>query len=263
VPLSDRFQSQVALLMEVLPFVAAETVFAFRGGTAINLFCRDMPRLSDENDLRYLPVSPRPESLSAFDAAMKTIAQATRAGLGDARVNEVVNRAEGIVTKLTVQRGDAQIKVEVTPVLRGCVFEPELRTVSPKVEEAFGFAETQVVSFSDLYAGKVVAALDRQHPRDLFDVRDLLANEGISDDLRRAFIVYLISHDRPISEVVVPRPKDIREEFEQGFDGMTAEPVSLDDLLEAREHLIAEVPGKMPAEHCLAFPALPISPQSS
>jgi len=263
VPLSDRFQSQVALLIEVLPFVAAETVFALKGGTAINLFVRDMPRLSVDIDLTYLPVSPRPESLSAIDAAMKRISQATRAGLGDARVNEVVNRAEGIVTKLTVQRGDAQIKVEVTPVLRGCVFEPELRTVSPKVEEAFGFAETQVVSFSDLYAGKVVAALDRQHPRDLFDVRDLLANEGISDDLRRAFIVYLISHDRPISEVVVPRPKDIREEFEQGFDGMTAEPVSLDDLLEAREHLIAEVPGKMPAEHCLAFPALPISPQSS
>jgi predicted nucleotidyltransferase component of viral defense system len=249
VPLSDRFQSQVALLIEVLPFVAAETVFALKGGTAINLFVRDMPRLSVDIDLTYLPVAPRPESLSAIDAAMKRMAQATKDGLRDARVNEVVNRAEGIVTKLTVQRGDAQIKVEVTPVLRGCVFEPELRTVSPKVEEAFGFAETQVVSFSDLYAGKIVAALDRQHPRDLFDVRDLLANEGISDDLRRAFIVYLISHDRPISEVVVPRRKDIKKEYEQGFDGMTAEPVALDDLLKAREDLIAEVAGKMPEAH--------------
>ena len=51
---------------------------------------------------------------------------------------------------------------------------------------AFGFAEMQVVSFADLYAGKIVAAFDRQHPRDLFDVRDLLANEGVSDELRRA-----------------------------------------------------------------------------
>ncbi|WP_354201970.1 hypothetical protein [Bradyrhizobium sp. JR4.1] len=80
-------------------------------------------------------------------------------------------------------------------------------------------------------------------------MRDLLANEGITDDLRRAFIVYLISHDRPISEVVVPRRKDIRQEFEHGFEGMTADPVSLDELLKAREDLIAEVSGKMPKEH--------------
>lgn len=158
-------------------------------------------------------------------------------------------RANGIVTKLTLQRADAQIKIEVTPVLRGCVFDPEMRSVRPNVEETFGFAETQVVSFSDLYAGKIVAALDRQHPRDLFDIRDLLANEGISDDLRRAFIVCLISHDRPISEVMVPRRKDIRKEFEHGFEGMTSDPVSLDELLKAREDLITEVSGKMPKEN--------------
>jgi predicted nucleotidyltransferase component of viral defense system len=69
--------------------------------------------------------------------------------------------------------------------------------VSDSVESAFGFAEMPVVSFADLYAGKIVAALDRQHPRDLLDVRDLLANEGIDDSLRKAFIVYLLSHDRP------------------------------------------------------------------
>lgn len=73
--------------------------------------------------------------------------------------NEVVNRAEGIVTKLPLQRADAQIKIEVTPVLRGCVFDPEMRSVRPNVEESFGFAETQVVSFAELYAGKIVAAL--------------------------------------------------------------------------------------------------------
>jgi Nucleotidyl transferase AbiEii toxin, Type IV TA system len=107
----------------------------------------------------------------------------------------------------------------------------------------------KVVSFADLYAGKLVAALDRQHPRDLFDVRDLLANEGITDDLRKAFIVYLISHDRPISEVVVPRRKNIQHEFTHGFEGMTADEVSLDELLEARETLIAELAGKMPQAH--------------
>ena len=102
-----------------------------------------------------------------------------------------------------------QIKIEVTPVLRGCVYEPEKRAVSEAVEAAFGFAEIQVVSFADLYAGKLVAALDRQHPRDLFDVRDLLANEGISDELRKAFVVYIISHNRPMHEVLAPTRQDI------------------------------------------------------
>ncbi len=94
-----------------------------------------------------------------------------------------------------------------------------------------------------------MAALDRQHPRDLIDIRDLLAKEGIDDDLRRAFIVYLISHDRPISEVLVPRRKDIAQEFAQGFEGMTTEPVMLDDLLSARETLIAAIAGDIPEAH--------------
>ncbi|WP_284178033.1 nucleotidyl transferase AbiEii/AbiGii toxin family protein [Rhabdaerophilum sp. SD176] len=248
-PLSERYRRQVALLVEVIPFVAAERDFALKGGTAINLFVRDMPRLSVDIDLTYLPVAPRPESLAAIDAAMKRIAGAIRARMRGLRVTEVLNAREQIVTKLTVQRPDAQIKIEVTPVLRGCVFEPEMRAVSPGVEDAFGFAEMQVVSFADLYAGKIMAALDRQHPRDLFDIRDLLANEGISDDLRRAFIVYLISHDRPISEVLVPRRKDISQEFAQGFDGMTAEPVPLDELLAAREELIVSMAKGMPDGH--------------
>lgn len=248
-PLSEHYQRQVALLIAAMPFVAAETDFALKGGTAINLFVRDMPRLSVDIDLTYLPLAGRPESLAAIDAAMRRMALAIRTKLSGARVTEVMNAREQIVTKLTVQRGDAQIKIEVTPVLRGCVFAPEIWTVSPAVEDAFGFAETQVVSFADLYAGKIMAALDRQHPRDLFDIRDLLANEGIGDDLRRAFLVYLIGHDRPISEVLAPRRKDLTQEFAQGFEGMTAEPVALEVLAAAREDLIAIVTGSVPEAH--------------
>jgi predicted nucleotidyltransferase component of viral defense system len=240
-PPSESYRQQVQLLVDVMPFVAAEKDFALKGGTAINLFVRDMPRLSVDIDLTFLPVAPRPESLGAIDAALKRIAAALRGRLRQVR--------EQIVTKLTVQRAGVQIKIEVTPVLRGCVFAPELRTVSPRVEEEFGFVETPVVSFADLYAGKIVAALDRQHPRDLFDVRELLANEGIGDELRQAFLVYLISHDRPIAEVLVPRRKDIAREFAQGFDGMTDEPVALEELLAAREALIETMAGGMPAAH--------------
>ena len=191
----------------MLPHVAREPCFALKGGTAINLFVRNMPRLSVDIDLTYLPVEGRPASLAAIDAALRRIADRIRVNINQAQITET--RFEGEVTKLLVRADGVQIKIEVTPVLRGCVFEPELRGVAPMVEDNFGFAEMRLVSFADLYAGKAVAALDRQHPRDLFDARDLLANEGIDDALRRAFIVYMLSHDRPMSEVLTARRKDI------------------------------------------------------
>lgn len=184
-PLSETYERQVALLIAVMPFVAAEKEFALKGGTAINLFLRDLPRLSVDIDLTYLPVEDRALSLAAIDAAMKRLGAAVAGGLRDVRVTEVVNRTEKIVTKVTVQTRDAQIKIEVTPVLRGCVFPAEERSVSAATEARFGFAQTQLVSFADLYAGKIVAALDRQHPRDLFDAAQLLAHEGITDDPAR------------------------------------------------------------------------------
>jgi predicted nucleotidyltransferase component of viral defense system len=247
-PFSELYRRQVALLIRILPLVAQEQEFALKGGTAINLFIRNMPRLSVDIDLTYLPVAPRAQSLQAIDAAMKRIAARIREVLG-AQVAETQLRSEGVVTKLVARAGGVQTKIEVTPVLRGCVYEPAVRAVAPAVEEAFGFAEISVVSFADLYAGKIVAALDRQHPRDLFDARDLMANEGIDDALRRAFIVYLLSHDRPMSEVLAPRLKDISGEFARGFQGMTDEPVTIEELTAAREALIGAAVGGMPGEH--------------
>lgn len=244
---SEQYRRQVALLLRVLPYVAAEDCFALKGGTAINLFVRDLPRLSVDIDLVYLPVAPRPESLAAIDAAMKRIAEAIRKGIRGSTI--AMARMEDTVSKLTVRVDGVQIKIEVTPVMRGTVYAPERRGVSASVEDTFGFAEIQVVSFSDLYAGKLVAALDRQHPRDLFDVRDLLANEGISDELRKAFLVYMISHDRPMFEVLRPVLKPLDGEFAQGFEGMTKDPVSLAELSVTRERLIATIVGDMPQPH--------------
>ena len=246
--MDELYRRQVALLIRVLPYVAAEDCFALKGGTAINLFLRDLPRLSIDIDLAYLPVAPRTESLAEIDSAMKRIAERIRHGLG-AQVTESRLARENAVTRLLVRGDNVQIKIEVTPVLRGCVFDPEPRSVSPAVEEAFGFAEINVVSFADLFGGKIIAALDRQHPRDLFDVRELLTHEGIDDDLRRAVIVYLLSHNRPMYEVLAPSLKDISGEFERGFVGMTDQPLQLDDLVEARASLIAAVTGEMPEEH--------------
>lgn len=140
-------------------------------------------RLSVDIDLTCRPVEDRTTSLAAIDAAMLRIKARIEQGLRGVRVMPSRVQGDNIVTKLVVRLDGVQIKIEVTPVLRGSVYELVLMSVSPAVEEAFGFAEINVVSFADLYAGKIAAALDRQHPRDLFDVRHLLANEGVSDDL--------------------------------------------------------------------------------
>lgn len=242
---SETYQEQVALLIRILPLVAEEEIFALKGGTAINLFVRNMPRLSVDIDLAYLPVQGREESLKAIDAGLKRIADRVTKAFPDTRVH--ASQYDGATTKLVVRSGRVQTIIEVTPVLRGCVYEPSTRTVSAAVQKAFGFAEINVVSFADLYGGKIVAALDRQHPRDLFDVRDLLSNEGIDSKLRRAFLIYALSHGRPMFALLNPTRKDISAEFRRGFAGMTPEPISQDLLEKAREELIEEIVGKMPA----------------
>lgn len=248
-PADEQYRRQVALLIRTLPLVAQEKCFALKGGTAINLFIRDMPRLSVDIDLMYLPVVDREKSLDGIETALYRIEERVTRSLPLARVQRGILQDEGTVNKLFIRERDTQIKIEVTPVLRGCVYVPEERAVSDVVEEHFGFAAIQVVSFADLYAGKLVAALDRQHPRDLFDVRELLANEGIDTRLRNVFIVYLISHRRPMAEVLAPTRHDISKEFARGFLGLTEVSVKLKDLLQTREELIVEIVGRMPDAH--------------
>ena len=156
---------------------------------------------------------------------------------------------QGSRTHLLVRADNAMIKIDVTPVLRGTIRDPETKTVTEKVEQQFGFAEMPVLSHADLYAGKIVAALDRQHPRDFFDTRDLYENEGIDDALRSAFIVYLECHARPVHEVLTARRKDMTLDYNRGFVGMTEEAVTLKELIEEREILITDIVGNLPDEH--------------
>ncbi len=244
---TDTYRRQVALMLRILPLVAKEECFALKGGTAINFFVRNMPRLSVDIDLMYLAVKNRANSLAEIDAALKRIQQKIQRDIPTSRITSKV--MEGAVTKLLVMADGVQVKIELSPVMRGTVYETRLMSVSEAVEDAFQFAEIKVVSFADLYAGKILAALDRQHPRDLFDIRDLLANEGIGDDLREAVIVYLLSHNRPMGEVLSGRRKDLAVEYRNGFVGMTDEPVKIDHLIEVQNRLIEEVIGGMPDRH--------------
>jgi len=152
---------------------------------------------------------------------------------------------EGSVNTLLIREGRSAVKVEVNPVLRETLYPAEEREVLPAVEAAFGYARMPILSLRELFAGKLVAALDRQHPRDLFDVKLLLDNEGLDKLLVRAFLVYLVSHDRPIAEVLAPTLKDIRATFAAEFSGMTNVPVTVKDLEHARERLIQALHGAL------------------
>lgn len=235
------YYRQVLLLMQVLPFVAAHDCFALKGGTAINLFVRDFPRLSVDIDLVFLPMMDRGEALQTITSHLEQIAGNLTAKLQDVTVIrsfEVKKDALRLLVERDVGGRKVQIKIELSPVLRGTVYESNALSVTEAVENEFGFAEISVVSFADLYAGKICAALDRQHPRDLFDVKLLLDNEGLTDDIRKALIVYMISHPRPISELLRPNFKDIAALYEGEFKSMADIDVPLAELMATREEIV-------------------------
>lgn len=236
----EDYEAQVALLVRLLPYVAEEDVFALKGGTAINLFYRDLPRLSVDIDLTYLPVKERDESLAEINEAMDRIATAIDRGIRDAHARRNKGGGGG-ATRVLARLNGAEIKIETSPVTRGVVHDPENRSVSEAVEDEFGYAEIQVVSFEDLFGGKLHAAVDRQHPRDLYDIKLLYEHEGLTDDLFRTFLIYIASSPRPAHELLNPNFIDIDQPYAQEFEGMTKLPVSLGELVEIRAQLIADI----------------------
>ncbi|HEX2864259.1 MAG TPA: nucleotidyl transferase AbiEii/AbiGii toxin family protein [Deinococcales bacterium] len=236
---AEPFEDQVRLLVRVLGELGRQDVLALKGGTAINLFLQDLPRLSVDIDLSHTGLEARPEALERIDSELRALAaRLERLGL-TARPGLLPGTDRAV--KLVVGDGRVLVKVEVNPVLRGSVYPPERRAARPAVQERFGFAEVLTLAEPDVYAGKLVAALDRQHPRDLFDARLFLEQERFTRPVFDAFLVYLVSHPRPMHELLRPHLKPLRGEFEQAFAGMSARAVSLKDLEETRADLLAAV----------------------
>jgi predicted nucleotidyltransferase component of viral defense system len=227
------------LLTQVAPLVFVDDTFALKGGTAINLFVRDMPRLSVDLDLVF------PDHTLSRDKALARIQASLRQAADRLKKRGFQTHASAAdvgETKLLVRRGRIEIKVEVNFVMRGTVRPVRRASLTPTAREVLmADLDIPVVSLEDMYGGKLVAALDRQHPRDLFDVMLLFAHEGITPGIRRAFVVYLASSNRPVHEVLFPPLRDIRRDYEYNFQGMTAEPVPLDALLAARERMVREL----------------------
>jgi len=238
---NNPFSEQARLMVALLPQVAKQTCFALKGGTAINLFIRDMPRLSVDIDLAYLPVEDRQTSLTNIDKSLAAIATDIEQHIAGASVRVSLLKETGSRYKLLVWQKEISVKIEVTPVLRGSVYPAEFGELSARARAAFGFARVQLLSFEDIYAGKLCAALDRQHPRDLYDVQLLLDNEGINERMKNAFLVYLMGHNRPMAELLEPIPQDIGALYRAEFEGMTYEPVSLEKLEKTFKKMVRKI----------------------
>jgi predicted nucleotidyltransferase component of viral defense system len=237
-----QFDQQVRVLLSVLPHVMSEKKFALKGGTAINFFLRDMPRLSLDIDLTYLPIEERATSLATMSASLEAIAAKISSSLPGVRIQRDRDSVSKQIRTLLVHRAGVTIKVEPNQILRGSIFPCQEQDLCEGAQQSFAvFVTVNRLSVEDLYGGKICAALDRQHPRDLFDIKILVENEGITDRIRKTFVGYLAGHDRPIHELLDPARQDVRAVFEKDFVGMVTVPVKYEDLIDARETLVSKI----------------------
>ena len=229
-------------MLRVLPHVHEEKCFALKGGTAINFFVLNMPRLSVDIDLAFLPITPRDEALRDISDALNGIADKIKHAMPYARIERRNLKGENRVNKLFVSNNDAQIKIEPNEIIRGAVFPCEERALVKGAEDIFELSvSVRSLSVADLYGGKLCAALDRQHPRDFFDVKLLLDNGGLTENVRKAFVIYLASHNRPMNELLDPIWQDIKPIFESDFKDISVVPVTCDDLMVARDQMLQEL----------------------
>ena len=235
--MKKEYIEQARLMLRLLPFVADEECFALKGGTALNFFVWDMPRLSVDINLTYLPVELRDTSLQKISEALLRIEKAIARSFPDFNVHRVKNN--DLVLKLVIRAPYTEVKIEPNTVIRGTVFGTEMCDLSEKARKILEVAvNVRVLAKPELFGGKICAALDRQHPRDLFDVKLLLEGLGLTDEIRKGFLLHLISHDRPMHEVINPSRKDVRDIYKSEFAEMTEETVPYDVLVEVRERLI-------------------------
>lgn len=232
----SEYEKQVTLLLKVLPSLNKVDSFALKGGTAINFFVQDFPRLSVDIDVTYIKLNSRNEALKDIQNGIDIVSKDIKERLPESNLTK--QKSGGTVSKLIIWEDGAQIKLEVNTVLRGSIFEPQEMVLSSTLQDHFEtFVAVKALSKSDLYGGKICAALDRQHPRDLFDMKVLLDSEGITNEIRKAFLGYLISHSRPMSELLNPNPLDINDVYVKEFEGMTEEADILEDLIDVQQQL--------------------------
>lgn len=232
--MNQEYNLQVALIVRILPYIAKENCFALKGGTAINLFMRNMPRLSIDIDLSYIGLDPRTQAIANINEALERI----KILLEKAGISVLLQKNSTGYIKMTCSSENVSIKIEPNYVIRGTIFPTEKMSLCPTAQELYGFAAIKVLNKAELYGGKICAALDRQHPRDLFDVKYLLRNEGLDKDIQTGLIIALLSHNRPFYELVSPNIQERESQYLQEFKGMTKENFSYSDHQETLNKLV-------------------------
>ncbi len=234
------YARQVKLLLRVLPLIQKYDCFALKGGTAMNLFVQNMPRLSVDIDLAYLPLVSRENALAGIAHALEELAVEAEALLPEIQI--IKQPVAGVTGRLTINTENAQVKIEPNFVFRGALFPTETRSLCAAAQSEFEcFVEALMVSEADLYGGKICAALDRQHPRDLFDVHLMFDSPGLTDNIRSAFTVYLAGHPRPMAELLNPNEQPLENIYRSQFEGMAREPVPIETLIDTRHRLVNEL----------------------
>ena len=232
---NEQYRRQVALLIRIMPAVFRIQDFAVHGGTAINLFHQNMPRYSVDIDVTYIPIAPRETSLKEINAhlsKLKTNIERTIPGI------KIIHRPD--VWKLQCAYQGATVKIEVNGTKRGLLGESEVRDLCPKAQAVFqANCKARVVSYTQLYGGKIAAALSRQHPRDLFDFWQIKAEDWAH--VKKGLLLNLCGSDKPIIESLAPHEISQEEALESQFKGMTEIPFTYADYEHARQVLIDKV----------------------
>lgn len=192
-------------------------------------------RLSVDIDLTYIPLEDRTSSITHINEALQRISDKVKKALKGVRV---IPRPD--ICKLICEYHGCQVKIEVNQTKRGIVGgEPQMMMLSEKAQEMFEMeTEARIVPMTLLYGGKMAAALSRQHPRDLFDIRHMTMP---IEETKLGFIFCLLGSDRPIHESFAPRMIDQREAMENQFAGMSDTPFTYQDFEETRASLIQRV----------------------
>lgn len=227
----------MALLIRIMPSVYKIKEFAVHGGTAINLFHRNLLRYSVDIDVTYIPIEDRQQSLASINQKLLEVKKNI-----EKTIPGVVVKHKPDVWKLLCTLGDATVKIEVNATKRGIIGDVVELPLCEKARNEFSMGcKARTVSFSQLYGGKITAALSRQHPRDLFDCKYMELQSF--DDVKNGFMLCLLGSDKPIIESLQPHDIDQTEALENQFQGMTETPFGYEDYLESRTALLSLVNG--------------------
>ena len=211
--MNDVYRRQVALLIRVMPLVFKIKDFAVHGGTAINLFHRNLPRYSVDIDITYIPIKDWDASIKVINShlsALKASIEKAVPGI------HVIHKTD--VRKLLCTKDGTTIKIEVNGIKRGILGDTEKMQLCEKAKAEFGMScFANIVSWS----------------------------RGITSDdfgaVKNGFMLCLLGSDKPIIESLNPNPIDQQEALDNQFEGMTDEPFNYDDYQTARLNLLEVV----------------------